>query len=62
MNLFVNMKVFLPNGAEGKISGTFGKSGKFKVDFKEPQEDLAGKTITFPVKRYVFDKNKQLRQ
>eukprot|EP01127_Copromyxa_protea_P017401 TRINITY_DN5298_c0_g1_i2.p1 TRINITY_DN5298_c0_g1~~TRINITY_DN5298_c0_g1_i2.p1 ORF type:complete len:419 (-),score=72.49 TRINITY_DN5298_c0_g1_i2:41-1297(-) len=62
MNLFVNMKVFLENGVEGKISGTFGKSGKFKVEFREPQEDLAGQIIKFPVKRYIFDKTKQLRQ
>lgn len=75
MNLFTNMKVYLPNGAEGialrllssltskgKIAGAFGKSGKFKVDFSEPQKDLAGQTIKFPVKRYVFDKTRQLRQ
>jgi hypothetical protein len=50
----------------GTIAGAFGKSGKFKVFFPGgtgyTNEELVNKTITLPMKRYIFDKSKKIQQ
>jgi len=64
----MNMKVTLPTGAVGTITGTFGKSGKFKVHFPsgfgypDTKNGPLNEKLSFVIKRYVFDKDKKLRQ
>lgn len=79
MSFFVGMRVSLTSGAEGAratitmlrgliqlgvITGTFGKSGKFKVNF--PQgfqcEDATKQRLHLHLRRYVFDANKKYHQ
>lgn len=50
----------------GRIEGSFGKSGKFKVYFQGgfgyTQDEIVNQILTFPIKRYIYDKKKTLRQ
>jgi len=72
MNNFVDRVVHLvkkDNGeviAEGKISGAFGKAGKYNVNFEnnvfEEVKEIEQYHISFPIKRYVFDTTRTLRQ
>jgi len=66
MTLFVNLFVYLPNEKRGTITGSFGKSGKFKVFFPGgsgySNEELLKQQLTFPIKRYIWDKSKKMSQ
>jgi len=49
-------------GARGRIEGSFGKTGKFKVYF-EKEIDIGGvntsRKITMRFKRFVYDKSEK---
>ncbi|XP_017770317.1 PREDICTED: selenocysteine-specific elongation factor [Nicrophorus vespilloides] len=64
MQKFCNFNVELSNGAIGYIEGSFGKSGKVKVCFKESIniDDSKGKAmeVTLKFKKYIFDVNKTI--
>jgi selenocysteine-specific elongation factor len=61
---FAGLRVAASGGEEGRIEGSFGKSGKFKVYFPGrlvlPPADKAGQPtkITLMFKKYVFDTDK----
>ena len=49
-------------GARGRIEGSFGKTGKFKVYFEKEIDISNAKTsrkITMRFKRFVYDKNEK---
>ncbi|PNW81764.1 hypothetical protein CHLRE_06g259200v5 [Chlamydomonas reinhardtii] len=68
IDVFVGLKVKTGRGEQGVIEGSFGKSGKLKVNFPgglAPEgRSAADNAITLRCKRYVFDPNakKVLRQ
>jgi len=74
MSPFVGMTVRLDSGQKGKIEGSFGKGGKFKVHFPEPlpvpeeAKEAGGKKgkgpkidskLTLEFKKFVFASNKK---
>lgn len=59
---FVGMKVTAGCGTSGVITGSFGKSGKFRVSFADglPQQLGDGdKALALVFKRFVFDRDKR---
>lgn len=70
MSLFENMEVVNGLGDRGRIQGSFGKSGKYKVYFPEGvakrdaggEEGAAAGRLTLRFRRYVFDKAKKMVQ
>lgn len=63
---FINMKIVLTETGEvGKITGAFGKSGKFKArfdeDLKDP-ENLKNKPLHMPFKKLLFDETHKMVQ
>ena len=75
INIFTGLRVTASTGACGTIEGAFGKSGKFKVYFPDglvpegggegastAKADGAGARITLECKRFLYDKEKRLRQ
>jgi len=62
INIFVGLKVKRSTGEEGVIESSFGKSGKFKVRFPQGnQKDVTG-SLSLQFKRYLFSKEKSLKQ
>ena len=55
---FVGMRVRTAGGNEGTIASSFGKSGKFKVEFRAPLAP-GDRTLTLEFKKYVFDPEKK---
>jgi selenocysteine-specific elongation factor len=55
------VQVTTATGEVGRIEGSFGKSGKFKVSFPSsfqlPTKEAAGITLTF--KRFLYDQDKR---
>eukprot|EP00898_Chlorokybus_atmophyticus_P005046 jgi/Chlat1/5542/Chrsp369S00410 len=63
INLFSNLQVTAAGGRSGVIQGSFGKSGKFKVVFRDGiPPDSAGQMLELRFKRYVFDPHKRMAQ
>ncbi|KAG2430703.1 hypothetical protein HYH02_013699 [Chlamydomonas schloesseri] len=68
VDVFVGLKVTTGRGEQGVIEGSFGKSGKLKVNFPSglatEGRTAADNAVTLRCKRYVFDPNakKVLRQ
>jgi hypothetical protein len=66
INPFLNMKIVLTNTGEvGKITGAFGKSGKFKARFDvdlEDTEELKGKPLHMPFNKLIFDATHKMVQ
>ena len=70
MTLFEGMAVENGAGDRGRIQGSFGKSGKYKVYFPdgvatrdaEGEQGLAAARLTMRFRRYVFDKGKKMVQ
>ncbi|KAL0044347.1 hypothetical protein WJX82_001339 [Trebouxia sp. C0006] len=61
LSLFSGMQVTTANGDVGTIEGSFGKSGKFKVQFPKGVSIPASgsNTIQLTFKKFVFDKDKR---
>ncbi|CAI2364221.1 unnamed protein product [Moneuplotes crassus] len=63
---FINMKIVIEETGEiGRITGAFGKSGKFKAKFDkdlENIEELKGKAIYMPFNKLLFGDTKKLMQ
>jgi hypothetical protein len=63
---FLNMKIVLTETGEiGKITGAFGKSGKFKARFDvdlEETEELKGKPLHMPFNKLLFDATHKMIQ
>jgi len=66
LSLFEGMKISYSEnnsiGEVGVLEGAFGKSGKFKVRFNNPQKVEAGTPLYLHFKRYIFDPSKQMVQ
>mmetsp|Transcript_25202 Transcript_25202/g.47625 ORF Transcript_25202/g.47625 Transcript_25202/m.47625 type:complete len:555 (-) Transcript_25202:120-1784(-) len=63
MTLFTGMKVTTAEGIKGTVQGSFGKSGKYKLNFPDGiPADSTHKKIFMHFKRYIFDKNKKMVQ
>jgi selenocysteine-specific elongation factor len=64
INAFVGLTVVTGRGEEGKVSGRFGTSGKFTVDFSRPlapaaQRQAGDSKVVLKYKRFVFDTDKR---
>ena len=59
MTRFLNMKLISPDNEVGNIEGPFGKSGKVKVSFSDPEKIKKAMKLTMNFKKYVFDENKK---
>ena len=63
---FVNMKVLIvESGQIGKITGAFGKSGKFKARFDEDllnPDELKNKVVRMPFKKLIYDTTHKMIQ
>lgn len=63
---FVNMKIAITEtGQVGRITGAFGKSGKFKARFDEDLEnpdDLKGKALHMTFNKLLFDSTHKMIQ
>ena len=63
---FVNMKVIIVETGEiGKITGAFGKSGKFKARFDndlQNTEELKNKVVRMPFKKLLYDTTHKMIQ
>ena len=63
---FINMKVVLTETGEvGRITGAFGKSGKFKVRFSqdlENQEDIKNKPLHMDIQKLLYDSTHKMVQ
>jgi len=64
IELFVGMQVVMADSGEvGIVEGSFGKSGKIKVRFRDPVADKrSGRRLIMYFKRYVFDQEKKMIQ
>ncbi|KAK3245444.1 hypothetical protein CYMTET_44986 [Cymbomonas tetramitiformis] len=66
ISLFNGMKVRTDDGAVGTIDGSFGKSGKYKINFPDGVPENAATAghnrISMQFKRYMFDKSKKMWQ
>jgi len=57
-NMFVWMDA-IAGGTRGRIEGSFGKTGKFKVYFEKEVEISKSKRITMRFKRFLYDKSEK---
>jgi len=55
---FVGLRVVCDGGAEGTISGGFGKSGKLRARLSGAAV-AAGERVSLPMRKYVFDTDKR---
>ena len=68
INVFAGLRVTASTGGVGTIEGAFGKSGKFKVGFPNGiggdsgGTSGAGTRIKLEFQRFIFDKEKKMRQ
>ena len=63
MNLFVGLNVIRStNNAVGRIEGSFGKSGKFKVYFPAGGQSGTDGELILKFKKYVYDRSKKITQ
>ena len=56
---FLNMKLVSPEHEVGVIDGPFGKSGKVKVSFNDPDKIKKNMKLIMHFKKYIFDENKK---
>ena len=64
INAFVGLAVVTGRGEEGKISGRFGTSGRFTVEFSSPlvpaaQRQPGDNLLLLRYKRFVFESDKR---
>ena len=64
LSLFTGMRVTSAGGAEGEISGSFGKTGKIKIRFKDglAESDGPKSAVVLTFKKYAFDEDKGMHQ
>eukprot|EP00698_Gefionella_okellyi_P019832 TRINITY_DN6144_c0_g1_i2.p1 TRINITY_DN6144_c0_g1~~TRINITY_DN6144_c0_g1_i2.p1 ORF type:complete len:333 (-),score=78.06 TRINITY_DN6144_c0_g1_i2:726-1724(-) len=64
MAIFTNLKIRRDTGEEGVIEGAFGKSGKFKVNFRSGGQQALGTKgeLKLEFKQYVFSSDKKIFQ
>lgn len=62
MNQFIGMKLQASTGEMGKIASSFGKSGKFKVDFPDGTAVKPNGKLYLTFKKYVFSTSKAMHQ
>ena len=58
----MGLRVVTKKGAVGVIESPFGKTGKFKVAFREAHQLARNDEFSIHFKRYVFDKEKKIIQ
>lgn len=56
------MRVVTKEGVEGLIEAPFGKTGKFKMSFRQEHHLSKNDVLEIHFKRYIFDKEKKMRQ
>lgn len=50
------------DGVQGTIDAPFGKTGKFKVSFRQEHHLSKNDALEIHFRRYIFDKEKKIHQ
>ncbi|OAO17545.1 selenocysteine-specific elongation factor [Blastocystis sp. ATCC 50177/Nand II] len=59
---FVGLHVVTKDGVQGTIDAPFGKTGKFKVSFRQEHHLSKNDALAIHFRRYIFDKEKKIHQ
>lgn len=58
----MGLKVVTKDGVEGVIDSPFGKTGKFKILFRQEHHLVKNDELSIHFRRYLFDKEKKIHQ